>query len=225
MKSLCLKCNVIFSSLSDDEIDGITRYARPFNYTKDAIVFMQGDPSRSMFFLEKGRIKISKISHDGRKFTIDLIESGGFFGELSLAGEKDRNSIAETTENSAGLEIDKVILEKFLARRPDIAIKLIQVIGDKRLCMERLLENMIFMDVPCRIVSLLMRYSDHGIVTIPLTHQEIADMTGTTRVSVSRTIVRLRKEGLIETSGERIKLNDLDRLNKFIQMPLVHVPF
>jgi CRP/FNR family transcriptional regulator, cyclic AMP receptor protein len=85
------------------------------------------------------------------------------------------------------------------------------------LALENLLEDMAFMDVFSRVISLLLKYAENNIVNIPLTHQEIADLTGSTRVSVSRSIARLRQQGLIETSKERIKLLDNKVLYDYLQ--------
>ncbi|MBF0590449.1 MAG: Crp/Fnr family transcriptional regulator [Nitrospirae bacterium] len=216
MKVDGLRHNSLFCDITEAELQYVDTYARGFSYNKDETVFIQGDASHGIYFIDSGRIKISKLYHDGRKLTLDVIEPGEFFGEMSLAGEKERSTTAEATERSTGFEIDKRIFEGFLRKRPDIAIKLIQMIGDKRLSMENLLEDMAFMDVQGRIASLLLKYSENGIVKIPLTHQEIADMTGTSRVSVTRSIIKLRDKGLIQTTGDRIKLNDINKLQKLI---------
>ncbi|MBF0317259.1 MAG: Crp/Fnr family transcriptional regulator [Nitrospirae bacterium] len=216
MKIDGLRHNALFSDITEAELRYVDTYARTFSHDKDETVFVQGDESNCIYFLNNGRIKISKLYHDGRKLTIDVIEPGEFFGEMSLAGEKERSTTAEATEKSTGIEISRRVFEEFLRKRPDIAIKLIQLIGDKRLSMENLLEDMAFMDVQSRIASLLMKYSENGLVKIPLTHQEIADMTGTSRVSVTRSIIKLRDKGLIETTGDRIKLSDIKKLRKLI---------
>ncbi len=218
MKVDGLRHNALFCNIAEAELMYLDAHARPFSYDKDETVFVQGDTSHSIYFLDNGRIKISKLYHDGRKLTIDLVESGEFFGEMSLAGEKERSNTAEATEKSTGFAINKNVFEEFLRKRPEIAIKLIQLIGDKRLSMENLLEDMTFMDVQGRVVSLLIKYADSGMVKIPLTHQEIADMTGTSRVSVSRTIIKLRDKGLIQTTGDRIRLSDINKLQTLISL-------
>ena len=191
--------------------------SRPFKHPKDKTIFMQGEPSHSVFFLSKGLVRVSKINYDGRKFTLDIISPDDFFGEFSLCGEKERRLSAETVEDSSGFEMDAAVLEGYLKKRPDVAIKMLQIIGDKRLEMETMLERMVFMDVKERVVSLLLRYSDNnGVMKIPFTHQEMADMTGATRVSVSRAIIELRKKNLIETNGERIRLSDINGLEELV---------
>jgi len=205
-KHWCLENINLFSGLTEEEAEQLSRTSRLSRVSKNDPIYMQGDPSNTVYFLSQGMVKISRINPEGRKLTIDLIEPGNFFGELSLAGERERRNFAEALENSVYCEIQKDHLESFLAQRPDIAIKLLKVIGDSRLTMENLLEDMTFMDVPARVTSLLLKYAENDLVRIPLTHQEIADLTGSTRVSVSRAIARLRNDGLIETGGDRIRL-------------------
>jgi CRP/FNR family transcriptional regulator len=212
-----IKNNRLFSQIGRAEAESLCSSRRPFKYRKDEAVFMHGDPSNAMYFLGRGLVRLSKLSYDGRKFTLDIVEPGGFFGELCLAGERQRRSIAEAMEDSSGFEIKKAAFEDYLVKRPEVAIKLIKIIGDKRVEMENILEDMIFMDVETRIVSLLMKYSENGAVKLPLTHQEIADMAGTTRVSASRTIVTLRKRGLIETHDHRIELKNENKLREMLR--------
>jgi CRP/FNR family transcriptional regulator len=193
--------------LSGEELEYLEGCRRAFRRGRGESVFMQGDVSDAVYFLCEGRVKVSKISPDGRKLTLDVIGPGEFFGELAISGEKERGTMAEAVTDARGYSIGKNALEKFFHRRPDIAIKMIQLMGNKRLSAETFLEEMIFMDVEARISALFLKYSENGVVKIPLTHQEIADMTGATRVSVSRSIARLRGRGAIETTGDRIKVN------------------
>ncbi|MBF0515625.1 MAG: Crp/Fnr family transcriptional regulator [Nitrospirae bacterium] len=214
-----IKNNRLFSEIGRTEAESLCARRRLFKHRKDEILFMHGDASDSLYFLGHGLVRLSKLSYDGRKFTLDVVSPGGFFGELCLAGETERRSIAEAMEDVAGFEIKKTVFEAYLVKRPEVAIKLIKIIGDKRIEMENILEDMIFMDVESRVVSLLLKYSDHGTVKLPLTHQEIADMTGTTRVSASRTMVALRNRGLIDTQGHKIVLKNEGKLREMLQLP------
>jgi len=216
-KHHCYKDINLFFTTVDKEFADLTKASRIFSVQKGETVFMQGDPSDSIYFLKEGIIKISRINPDGRKLTIDLIRPGEFFGELCLAGERERRTIAEAMADSLCCEIDREYTEDHMKKRPDVALKLIKIIGDRRLAMENLLEDMAFMDISTRVISLLLKYAEDNIVNIPLTHQEIADLTGSTRVSVSRSIAKLRNQGLIETSKERIKLLDNKVLYDYLQ--------
>lgn len=216
--SSCLQGAKLFSDMLDHDIESLSRKSRIHTVSKGEAVFMQGDPSRSIYFLKEGIIKVSRINADGRKLTIDLIEAGEFFGELCLAGEKERRTTAEALVDAVCCEINKEPIEVHMQRRPDFALKLIELIGDRRLSMENLLEDMAFMEIPARIAALLLKYAESSIVKIPFTHQEIADLTGATRVSVSRCIAKMRSTGLIETNGERIKLINMDILHSHAQL-------
>ena len=216
-KTLFFKDMDLFSTMVDKEVAELTRASRIFSVQKGETVFMQGDTSDSIYFLKEGIIKISRINADGRKLTIDLIRPGEFFGELCLAGERERRTITEAMAHSLCCEIKREYIEGYMKTRPDVALRLLKIIGDRWLVMENLLEDMAFMDVFSRVISLLLKYAENNIVNIPLTHQEIADLTGSTRVSVSRSIAKLRMQGLIETSKERIKLLDNKVLYDYLQ--------
>lgn len=216
-KDSCLQDSHLLSDMLAQDIERLAQAARSLKIPKGETVFMQGDPSRAIYFLKEGIIKVSRINPDGRKLTIDLIEPGEFFGELCLAGEKERRTIAEAMVTAFCCEIGKEHIEGYMQKKPDFALKLIKVIGDRRLAMENLLEDMAFMDISARVAALFLKYAENNIVKIPLTHQEIADLTGSTRVSVSRCVSKLRSEGLIETDGERIRLVDSDMLESHAQ--------
>jgi CRP/FNR family transcriptional regulator len=201
----------------DEEVASLTKRSRHFKITKGDTVFMQGDPSDAIFFLSKGVIKISRINSEGRKLTLELIEPGNFFGELCLAEEKERRSIAEAMVDSFCYEIEKEHIESYMEKRPNFARKLLQIIGNRRLEMENLLEDMAFMDISSRVIALLLKYAENNVVKIPLTHQDIADLTGSTRVSVSRCIAKLRKEGLITTDESTIRLANNEILHSHVQ--------
>jgi CRP/FNR family transcriptional regulator, cyclic AMP receptor protein len=207
----------LFSTMVDKEVAELTRASRIFSVQKGETVFMQGDTSDSIYFLKEGIIKISRINADGRKLTIDMIRSGEFFGELCLAGERERRTIAEAMADALCCEIKREYIEDYMKTRPDVALRLLKIIGDRWLALENLLEDMAFMDISTRVISLLLKYAEDNIVNIPLTHQEIADLTGSTRVSVSRSIAKLRKQGLIETSKEQIKLLNNKVLYDYLQ--------
>jgi CRP/FNR family transcriptional regulator, cyclic AMP receptor protein len=216
-KNHCLKEMNLFSTMVDKEVAELTRASRIFSVQKGETVFMQGDTSDSIYFLKEGIIKISRINADGRKLTIDMIRPGEFFGELCLAGERERRTIAEAMADSLCCEIKREYIEDYMKTRPDVALRLLKIIGDRWLALENLLEDMAFMDISTRVISLLLKYAEDNIVNIPLTHQEIADLTGSTRVSVSRSIAKLRKQGLIETSKEQIKLLNNKVLYDYLQ--------
>jgi CRP-like cAMP-binding protein len=208
INSRCLQSAALFTDLPKKEVESLSQFSRNQKIGRGDAVFMQDDPSNTIFILQQGIIKISRVNTDGRKLSIDLIEPGQFFGELCLAGEKERRSFAEAMIDSVCCEIDKDHFESFMQKRPGFALTLIKLIGDRRLLMENLLQHMAFMEISARVIALLLKYADNNTVKIPLTHQEIADLTGSTRVSVSRCIAKLRKDGLIQTAGERIKLID-----------------
>lgn len=213
----CLQGARLFSDMIEQDIETISNSSKFLTFVKGESIFMQGDSSHAVYYLKEGIIKISRINPDGRKLTIDLVESGDFFGELCLAGERERRTIAEAMVDASCCEIDKEHIEGYMQKRPEFALKLIKMIGDRRLAMENLLEDMAFMEIPARIAALFLKYADENFVKIPLTHQEIADLTGSTRVSVSRCVAKMRKDGLIDTIGNRIRLIDNDMLHSHAQ--------
>ncbi|MCG6553422.1 MAG: cyclic nucleotide-binding domain-containing protein, partial [Candidatus Magnetominusculus sp. LBB02] len=110
--------NVLLSPLGRAEAETLCARRRPFKHRKDEVIFMHGDPSDTIYFLGQGLVRLSKLSYDGRKFTLGLVEPGGFFGELCLAGERQRRSIAEAMDDVSGFTVKMNAFEAYLAKKP-----------------------------------------------------------------------------------------------------------
>jgi len=126
-KYRCLENISLFSGLTREEAENLSKTFTLSRVSRNDTVFMQGDPSHSVYFLSRGMIEISRVNPEGRKVSIDRIEPGNFFGELSLAGERTRRNFAEALEDSVYYEIRKEHFESFLARKPELSVRLLKI--------------------------------------------------------------------------------------------------
>jgi CRP/FNR family cyclic AMP-dependent transcriptional regulator len=186
----------------------------PRNIKKKALVYSEGDNADKLYILKEGRIKISRLAEDGKELTMDIIEPGDIFGELTLAGETERETNASALEDSFICTVARDDFEKFLKMRPALTFTITKWIGVRLRKIENRFENLIFQDVRARIHSLLQDLAEkYGKdvpagrkITIKLSHQELANLIGATRETVTFELNKMKKLGDLIVDGKEFIL-------------------
>ncbi|GMR04981.1 MAG: Crp/Fnr family transcriptional regulator [Thermodesulfobacteriota bacterium] len=209
-----ISSNKVFSGLTEKDRDTMASMLRPVNVKKKSIIYNMGDSADNIYILKEGRIKITHITEDGKELTLDILEPGDIFGELALAGEQERETSAEALEDSFICTIKREDFEDFVGKNPLLSLTITKWIGSRLRRIENRLENLLFQDVRTRILTLFndlaARYGtdvDEGRkLNIRLSHQEIANLVGATRETVTLEINNLKKSGEILTQGKEFIL-------------------
>ncbi|MBI3606924.1 MAG: Crp/Fnr family transcriptional regulator [Nitrospirae bacterium] len=212
----------LFQEMTGEEMRELERTTRMESVKKRSAVFLPGEPSRHVYLLKTGRVKISRVSEEGREVTLALLEPGEIFGELEVLDDSPRDTIAEALDDSAICLIPR---EQFLALvrlKPELSFRLTKLIGSRLRKIETRVEDLVFRDVPSRLAHLLVQLADeHGRTTargihidIKITHQEIANLIGSTRETVSAALGDLKKAGLIDFEDRSITLLRPDVLKR-----------
>ncbi|MCI0721232.1 MAG: Crp/Fnr family transcriptional regulator [Acidobacteria bacterium] len=185
-------------------------------------IYFPDEPSRAIFFLKEGHVKISRITSDGKEVILDIIGPGEIFGEVSLSDEEGtgRNEIAHALDDVVICTVKKEDFEKLLKMTPALNLEVTKRIGLRLRKIEERITDLVFKDSRRRIASFLVRHAEEfgkikgGIVVIKahLTHQDIALLTGSARQTVTTTLNEFRALGLLDFSRSDIKIMDLDRL-------------
>ena len=213
----------ILSSLSQQAQSDIERTTEEKAFSRRQIIFEADQKNDNVYVLVSGRVKLVKASRSGRELTVSLINPNDIFGEVSLF-EKDATYgvSAEVIEECVVSIIDRETLSAFVQNSVS-ALRAYAVLQDhRRVAVELRLAEHVFYDVPRRIALLLERLvSEHGRVTkagyllrIKLTHQDIANLVGSTRETTTLVLNDFRRRGLIDFSGRRIVVSDLDEIAK-----------
>jgi len=184
------------------------------------VVYMNGDPGDGLFFVNGGRIKISKVTRDGKELTLAYRLPGEIFGELCLIEGGPREEMAEAMENALISVVDRTLFEQILNKEGVIGARLVKVVAQRRREVENKIEQLIFKDVNAKLAELLLRLGDeYGIedtrgtlVSLKITHQEMANLIGSTRETVSLTLSQFKRRGFIHTDGRKVILADRDGL-------------
>jgi CRP/FNR family transcriptional regulator, cyclic AMP receptor protein len=184
------------------------------------VVYLPGDRAEGVHFLTAGRIKISKVTRDGKELTIGYRVGGDIFGETCLIDGGPREEMAESMESSTTVEVERALVDRLIATNGGVAYRLARAFIARRRDLETMMERLVFKDVGAKLAELLLRLaSEYGVqdqrgvlVSLKITHQEMANLIGSTRETVSLTLSQFKRKGLIQTEGRRVILSDREAL-------------
>jgi len=163
-----------------------------------------------LFLLKRGRVQLYRLTPAGKRLELATVEPGTFFGEMPFLGESLRHTFAEATEDSLICVMSRADIERLMRERSEVALRMIEVLGRRLALCEARLEEMAYRSVPARIAAVLMRLSqgqEGGVVSI--THQELGDMIGALRESVTKVLDDFQRDGLVELGRGRVTLRDV----------------
>ncbi|MDP6125756.1 MAG: Crp/Fnr family transcriptional regulator [Candidatus Latescibacteria bacterium] len=215
-----LKQVPLFSGLNDQDLAALAQVTVSKRFPKENLIVLAEDEGNSLFVIVTGRVKVSITSEDGREVIFSLLSDGECFGEMSLLDGQPRSATVTAASDTDVLMLRRQDFLRLLEQVPQIGIKLLSVFTGRLRRADRKIESLALLDVPSRVVVTLLRLAedqgkltDGGIlVENRPTHQELANMVGTTRETVSRVLKRLEQQGFIETVGRHLKLSELEAL-------------
>ncbi|MGB9151852.1 MAG: Crp/Fnr family transcriptional regulator [Alphaproteobacteria bacterium] len=182
-------------------------------YLADESIFSQGDPANAIFYIESGQVKLTVVSAGGKEAVIAHLPAGSFFGEASLAGEKQRSSSASALESSTIARIDTSAMQDLLHREPAFAQHFHEHLLSRNMRMQADLVDHLFNSSEKRLARLLMLMANFGQNSKPIpviakiSQETLADMIGTTRSRVSFFLNRFRSLGYIDYNSSVMVIN------------------
>lgn len=212
----------LFSEMAEDELARIANITTRRQYNRHSLVFMEGEPREAVFFIESGVIKTYKVDEDGNEQVISFLKAGDMFPHVGFFDNSPYPATAEVVRNAKLLVIRIEDFDQLLMAYPPMAIKVMKIMGQKMLHLQERLQELISSDVHRRVVHSLIRLADEygekrheGIfIALPMTNRDFANMVGTSRESVNRTLNQLKKEKLLDIQRKGIFIYDLDTLQK-----------
>lgn len=184
------------------------------------VIYLPGDPGASVFFVNGGRVKVSKVTRDGKALTLNYCGPSELFGETCLVEGGPREEMAEAMENSMVTEVERGDFEQLLRNHPQLGLYMTRLLAARRRDLENKLETLVFRDVTSKLAELLLRLAEeYGIedsrgtmVALKITHQELANLIGSTRETVSLTLSQFKKKNYICTEGRKVIISDAESL-------------
>jgi CRP/FNR family transcriptional regulator, cyclic AMP receptor protein len=184
------------------------------------VIYLPGDPGGSVFFVNGGRVKISKVTRDGKALTLNYCGPSELFGEVCLVDGGPREEMAEAMENAMITEIERTDFEKLVQTHSQLGFQLTRLLAGRRRDLENKLETLVFRDVTSKLAELLLQLAqEYGVedsrgtlVALKITHQELANLIGSTRETVSLTLSQFKKKRYIATEGRKVIIADSESL-------------
>jgi CRP-like cAMP-binding protein len=218
-RAAILKRSLIFSGLSEDELAELADIAVERSFDSGEFVFWDGDAPDSFYVVARGKIKVLKHASSGKEFIIAFFGPGEMFGEVAVFENRPFPASAQAAEPVKVLAIRRERFLSFLAQRPEVALRIIYVLGGRLRDAQGRLRDIAGERVEQRIAGILLMLSSRIGPTLPFTRQEIADMSGTTTETAIRVMSRLSKEGVVRSARGRTVIVDEARLRSLSEGP------
>ena len=190
------------------------------SFKKGEYIYLQDDQSDRIFFLTEGRVKIGSYADSGKEITKAILNKGEVFGELALIGEEKRRDFAIAMEDTIACVITTQEMKGLMRDHSGLSLFLMKIMGSRVLEMENRLESLVFKDSRTRIIEFLKELAEKKgqrvgyemLVRKFLTHQEIANLTATSRQTVTTVLNELRNKNIITFNRRRLLIRDMDLL-------------
>ncbi len=215
-----LKKVPLLTGLGPDQMARLAESVERREVRRRETVYLPGDPAESLYLVNGGRVKISKVTRDGKALTLNYCGPSELFGETSLVDGSPRQEMAEAMENSMITEIARTVFEEFLSKNPSLGVGMTKLLAKRRLQLENKVETLVFRDVTSKLAELLLELAEeYGVedsrgtlIALKITHQELANLIGSTRETVSLTLSQFKRKDLLTTEGRKVIVTDSESL-------------
>jgi CRP/FNR family cyclic AMP-dependent transcriptional regulator len=205
----------LFSTLTDEEFSRLQDIFVLRSYRKNQIIFLEEETGSYMYLVSSGKVKVSKAGAGGKETILAIHRAGDFFGEMSLLDGKTAPATVSAMEDAKIISVSGSDFHKYLMHNEKVLLQIINVLC-ARLRQVWQTQSMSSSTAEARIRNGILQLARrHGIrdargtiIDLKITHQELAEMVGTSRETVTRVLARLREEGIIQVDQRRITLID-----------------
>jgi CRP/FNR family cyclic AMP-dependent transcriptional regulator len=177
------------------------------DYLKNRTIFSQGDPADSIFYIQKGKVKVTAVSSRGKEAVVAILTAGAFFGEGSLAGQPTRMASVSTMSECSIMRLEKASVLRLLQDEPAFSAVFLHYLLSRNIRVEEDLVDHLFNSSEKRLARVLLLLANFGKDTEPepviakISQEMLAEIVGTTRSRVSFFMNRFRKLGFIDYNG------------------------
>lgn len=213
----------LFADLTPAEMDAMDQMAPATLFHRGQILYSQAEPVRSLFILKTGRVRVFRVTEDGKALTLAILEPGAVFGEMILVGQRMYDSYAEAMDDSLICQLSTNDVERFLLADARIAVRVAQILGERVAELEDRLTDLALRPLASRVAVTLLnltRRPDSGAgpfaraPQVRLTHEQIAGVIGATREATSRVLSDFASRRLIRQGRGRIFIADAAGLRR-----------
>lgn len=194
------------------------------SFDAQTILFQEGDKGEALYILSEGQVKLSKVDLGGYEKTLAILQPPEFFGEMALLGSQNRSATAMTLTEVKAYLLFQDDFSKLIQTYPSISLNLTTTLAQRLRGMDDEAQILSYKDAQGRVAFVLLRlyrsgvieFTDTGEALVRLTHQELANLAGTSRETVTRALKVLEKEAVIATRPKEIIVSDVDGLEEIL---------
>ena len=204
----------VLADLAPRELEALAQVAHTKRLAAREVLFHKGDPGSQVYVVVRGRLRIYAQSADGTDVVFGIMDPGEVCGEMALLAGCFRTATAFAIEATELLGLDRRDFLALLRSRPQLSIRLLQVLAERVRRISEFVEDTVFLDLPTRLAKKLLELAEsHGEalpdgkgveITVPLTQEELAGMIGATRPSVNKVLGWYEDQGAIQRRGRRM---------------------
>jgi len=211
-----LKSVPIFSELDDASLEKVSKLGTVQSFVKDAVILSEQEAGSALFVIVSGKVKISRVSNDNldKEVILSLLNPSDFFGEMALLDGLKRSATVTAMEESKVFIIQRNDFLDLLKTHPEVSISLLQELTQRLRAAGMKIKALSLKDAEGKVATVLLQLADdigkikQGVVEIeklPYQH-ELANMAGTSRETISRTLHSFAKKGLVELEGSKLRI-------------------
>jgi CRP-like cAMP-binding protein len=212
----------IFSELDQNTLEQISKLGVRKSFSKDSVVLFEHESGSALFVIVKGKVKVSRVSDDGKEVILTILNESDFFGEMAILDGLSRSANVTAMEDSELFIIQRSEFIELLQSHPEISIALLQELTQRLRAADMKIKSLSLKDAEGKVATVILQLADdigrirQGTVEIeklPFQH-DLANMAGTSRETISRTLHTFAKKGLVELDGSRLRILDYERFKE-----------
>ena len=213
----------IFAELETEAIEKIANIGSKRNYTKDSIIMMEEEVGSALFVIINGKVKVARTSNDGKEVILTILSESDFFGEMAILDGLTRSATVTAIEDSELFIIERTEFLNLLKDHPEVSISLLYELTRRLRAADMKIKSLSLKDAEGKVATVILQLADdvgkikQGIVEIdklPL-QQDLANMAGTSRETISRTLHAFAKKGLVELEGSKLRILNYEKFKEY----------
>ena len=219
-----LEKTALFSSLSQFELQHLAARTLRKPFHSGEMLFSEGEPCQGLHIIARGKVRIFKTSVSGREQVLAVNVAGESIAELPVFDGGPYPASVVAIDDTEIAFISRRDFQAYCLEHPEVALKVLSVVGARLRRLVGIIEELSFTTIRQRLISALVKFAQTGKASprgvefqLPATHQELANQLGTVRELISRNLMRLQAEGLLDVDGRQIVVKDLKGLSALLE--------
>lgn len=211
MKLIDIVSNItLFKGLSETHLEKLSDILIDQTFNRSVTIFSEGDEAEGFYAVISGRVKIFKISSDGKEQIIHIFGPGNIFGEVPMFAGGRFPANAEAIEKSRVFFFPRIAFIELIKREPYLAMNMLAELSKKLRQLTRLIEDLSLKEVPGRLATYLLllneKVGDYNVIELDITKTQLAGLLGTIPETLSRILGRMASQGIIEVNGRTVTI-------------------